>query len=687
MSPDPESEGPPLALDELARTALALSAERELGAMIARFTECVRAWAAPSALVAAARGAEAGAWRVLPALSFGSLPLGIERALQHLVEDLPQCLERPTVQQPIESVPGVKVRDNWIVPWWSEGESGLLLLRGVPRPYPQNLGAALALVSAPVWPRVLGGPATRVQSLVEQLQQMSGQLQVETARELQRLQAAAAAAAVAAEIPAAEPPPPAVAAEAPAADPALVGRLEAELRTTTEQLQAARDEAARLRDELTTLQAEAAGLRDETATLRDEAATLRDQAGRRAEEAARLADEHAGLAQQHARLTEEHAALAERLHSFEEQRGSMRGAEARARAAEEALAAAQEAIASHAGALRSERAAAVERVEAHSRVLEQAEQRALEAEQALGAARRELQARSELLEAERAAVERAEEQRRAGEASEARARAAGEALGAQAADAQRELAALRDEAGSLRGQLAAADQGRGAAEQALAGTQAAHGTFQAELATARAETDAVRSDLAAVQARISAEQERGRTAGEALAVVRTALVSLNRSAFVPSGLRFALEDVSAALQADAPARATGTRIVILDRDLGGLESLATELESAGVDVRIANYPEELALLLRTPSARELVAAICDVMAFRPDQNIAGLFRSWEKERPGLAFFLSYDAESSVEMERARRVPLSLTAAHMPRPLPAKRVAEAIESLARRQARS
>jgi hypothetical protein len=142
--------------------------------------------------------------------------------------------------------------------------------------------------------------------------------------------------------------------------------------------------------------------------------------------------------------------------------------------------------------------------------------------------------------------------------------------------------------------------------------------------------------------------------------------------------------VSAALQAETPQR--GARVVMLDRDLGGLESLATELEQAGVEVRIANYPEELALLLRTPAGRDVVAAVCDVMAFRPDQNIAGLFRSWEKERAGLAFFLSYDPESSVEMERARRVPLSLTAAHLPRPLLAKRVSEAVESLARRQAR-
>jgi len=172
----------------------------------------------------------------------------------------------------------------------------------------------------------------------------------------------------------------------------------------------------------------------------------------------------------------------------------------------------------------------------------------------------------------------------------------------------------------------------------------------------------------------------------ALDVVRAALVSLRRSAFVPAGLRLALEDVSAAVAGDDARPAARLRLVILDRDLGGLDSLAAELEAAGLEVKVANYPEELALLLRTPATRDVAAAICDVMAFRPDQNVAGLFRSWDKDRPGLAFFLSYDAESSVELERARRVPLSLTVGHLPRPLPVARVVEAVEALSRRQAR-
>ena len=117
-----------------------------------------------------------------------------------------------------------------------------------------------------------------------------------------------------------------------------------------------------------------------------------------------------------------------------------------------------------------------------------------------------------------------------------------------------------------------------------------------------------------------------------------------------------------------PARRHG--IALLDRDVVSLEPVATELEQAGVEVRLANQPEEMALLLRV-DASGIDAVVCDVMSFRPDQNVAGLLRAWDKDRPGLAFFLSYDAQSPVELERARRTPMSLTAGHIQRPLPAR----------------
>lgn len=119
----------------------------------------------------------------------------------------------------------------------------------------------------------------------------------------------------------------------------------------------------------------------------------------------------------------------------------------------------------------------------------------------------------------------------------------------------------------------------------------------------------------------------------------------------------------------------------------GLEPLAGELEAAGIEARLAGQPEELALFLRTPDAGSVDAVVLDVMSFRPDQNVAGLIRSWDKDRPGLAFFLSYDGQSAAEAERARRIPMSLTTGHLARPLAPARLVEAIENLARKQGKA
>ena len=140
-----------------------------------------------------------------------------------------------------------------------------------------------------------------------------------------------------------------------------------------------------------------------------------------------------------------------------------------------------------------------------------------------------------------------------------------------------------------------------------------------------------------------------------------------------------MEEV-AQLAAPEPRPARRHGIALLDRDVVSLESVAAELEQAGIEVRLANQPEEMALLLRV-DASSIDAVVCDVMSFRPDQNVAGLLRAWDKDRPGLAFFLSYDAQSPVELERARRTPMSLTAGHIQRPLTGPRLTETLENLA------
>jgi hypothetical protein len=528
----PEDDRPRLSLEDVARAAAELAAQPELSGVLARFLELVRAWAAPSAVLAAVRERQPeGSWRLLPALSFGSAPLGVERSLQRIVEDTPECLVRATVVQPGEEIPGVKVRDNWVVPWWCESESGLLVLRGVPRPYPANLGDALALLAAPVWPRLLGGPAARVEALVAELQTLSARLGSEAARQLERLQAARSTGG-------AEPP-----------------------------------------------------------------ADVAAEAGRPAEAARR-----------------EQEVLKERLAALEK---ALKAAEA-------------------------------ERDRARS-----------EAEP--------LRTRLESLQAEKAAVaDRFEERRRAAETAEANARTAAAALAA----AQRELAEARE-------------LGERAEARALEMSQHWKVT-EAERDRAREEAERLAARVVPTRSgEVSAEPAETRAPELAqrwegtLKAFRIATAAARRASFVPAALRVSMEEAAALVEEGGERPARWMRVALLDRDAVGLESLAAELEAAGLDVRLANHPEELALLLKTPDGRELSTAICDVMAFRPDQNVAGLFRAWDKDRPGLAFYLSYDAENPAETERARRVPQSLTVGHLTRPLGRARLIEAMETLARR----
>ena len=477
MSDPQEPQAEPLSLDEAARAAAELARRDDAASVAAGFLELVQRWGAPSAVLTAVRDPAAPAgFRLAPLLCAGSLTLGIERTLARLVEDTPECLARPTVLRG-EEVPGIRVRDNVVVPWWSEGDSGLLVLRGVPRPNRAGLGEALALVGAVVWPRLIGAPATRVEALVRELQAAAARLEAEAGRQLGRLRAAI--------------PPPAAASDAAAA--ARISELEGELQTL-----------GRERESLTS----------ELETARRERET-------------------AGLD----------------------------------------LAAARQQSAN---------------------------------------ARRDLEA--------------AREDRR---------------------NAERELDTARRELAS--GGRAAKDGAEPGAGQAAVTP-------------------------------VPAAWERARGALE------VAVAAVRRAAFVPPMLRVSIEDV-AELASPGPRPARRLGLALLDRDVVALEPVAAELEAAGIEVRLANQPEELALLLRTPDAAIIDAIVCDVMSFRPDQNVAGLLRSWDKDRPGLACYLSYDPQSPVELERARRTPMSLTAGHIPRPLAVARLGETLDNLAKRLGRT
>jgi hypothetical protein len=340
-----------------------------------------------------------------------------------------------------------------------------------------------------------------------------------------------------------------------------------------------------------------------------------------------------------------------------------------------------------------------------------------------------LQAEAEALRAERDSL-----RARLAEADDARAKADSvrtelDALRAQLADAERtraEAAALRAERAYLRERLDNADAARAEADavraerdalrDALARAEATGSARQseeaeplrraAETAEVRArkaeeELAAAQRDLAIARSRAGLQDEerrrrleeaeaRARAIGqqwdEARRSLRAAAAAVRRAAFLPPAVRVSVQE--AVGSEDAPGRKPpwlGT--VLLDRDALALETVAEALETAGVAVHTAGHPEEIALLLRTAGASQLKAVVCDVMAFRPDQNVAGLIRTWDKERPGLAYFLSFDTESASEVERARRIPTSIIAGHVPRPLAALRLLESLEALAKRRGRA
>ena len=472
---DPQPE--PLSLEEAARAAQELTTRAEVGRVAAGFLDLVQRWAAPSAVLTAVRDPAAPAgWRLVPSLCAGSLTLGIEKTLARLAEDNPESLARPTVLRG-EEVPGIRVRDNVVVPWWCEEDSGLLVLRGVPRPSRPGLGEAIALAGAAVWPRLLGSPATRIEAVLREFQGGATRLEAEVARQIERLQAAT----------------PQAAATPDAALTARVGELEAELQTLRQE----RDSLAR---EL---------------------------------EAVRRERETAGL----------------------------------------------------------DLAAARQQSDNARRELETSREERRTAERELGAALRELSAI-----------------KRGGE-----------------------------EAGESRTPAAASEAPSAAWDRASA-------------------------------------------------ALKVAVAAVRRAAFVPPMLRVSIEDVAALANPEPrPARRLG--IALLDRDVVSLEPVASELEAGGIEVRLAHQPEELALLLKSPDASAVDAIVCDVMSFRPDQNVAGLLRGWDKDRPGLVSYLSYDGQSPVELERARRTPMSLTAGHIQRPLTGARLAETLDNLARRLGKS
>jgi hypothetical protein len=490
--------------------------------------------------------------------------------VRHLVEELPEELARPSLVRPRREIPGVTVRENCLVPWSCEGESGVLMLRGVTPPSPPNLADAIALIAAPVWPRLLGGPAARVESSVAELRRLAERLRDDADRQVERLQAA-------------RPP---VVSEPPAAEPVDAGRL-AEVE---QQLAGAREEVNRLDALVGTLRSEAAG-------------------------------------------------VGTRL--LEEQRAAV-DARAEARAAEEGLADARQEV-------------------------------------------DRLNARLEELRSEKAAAARQQEEGRTAEDAKAEeARAAARVAEEGLATARKELGEAEASMGRLIVEREELRQQVTTLEKALGEVEEERDGFHREATRLESRLHAlgVARPAGADGAATGPAAEPSPWSSESVEALRRALAVMRRTPFLPPPLRVAAQEAEAVAGAGEKREERWARVVILDREPPALEPLAGQLESAGLDVKIASHPEELALLLKTPDGRELDAAICDVLAFRPDQNVAGLFRGWQKDRPGLALYLSFSHDSPPEVDRAQRVPLSLTKGRFQRPLNWTELMEMLEPLRR-----
>jgi hypothetical protein len=686
--------------------------------MAARFLALVDSWASPSAVLCARRdpGSETGA-RMIPELTSGAVTAAAERALAKLFTDYPPgTLTRPTLVRPTEETSAFKVRDTLVVPW-AHGPAleGFLVLRGLPRPEPPNLGDAVALLAEPLWARVAGrleapeapagesaaeGRLSELRRLIDGLEAdlrsargvtaadvdaavaevRRAREQAESERDAARAEATelrskletegARAAELLARSSEAEKARDEAVARAEAADRALTeggARAEelAEARQARERAESERD-AALARAEATEKRAAESGAKPEEAEdsrrAREQAESERDAARAEATELrSKLETEGARAAELLTRASEAEKARDEAVARAEAANSALTEGGARAEELTEARQARERA--------ESERDAALARAEA-------AEKRAAESG-----------ARPEEREESRRAHEQAEAERDAARAEAAELKSRLETLQARPDPLEGQLTTLQDQIESLRSKLGS--EGARAAELLARASEAetARDSALARADAAERERDEARATGASAEERSQRAETDARTTAErwggSVGALRSAVEALRRTPFVPPTVRVLFTEAEAFLQAGPPGGERLGRVLLLDRDAPILSGLAGELEQDGVDVLIAHYADEVTLYLKTPEARDLTALVLDVLALRPDQNVVELVRGWRRDLPSLAIFLTFRADNPTEAERAQRLPSSTTAGYIPRPLAKGPLLEAVTSLARR----
>ena len=268
-------------------------------------------------------------------------------------------------------------------------------------------------------------------------------------------------------------------------------------------------------------------------------------------------------------------------------------------------------------------------------------------------------------------------------------------------ESRRQLAATEERASALESQKATieSDRDRAKAEsnrlwQSVESLQRQLATETSRLAELANSPDQSGAQADELKARVGELEEREKAASgrwdRLVEAITPTAAALRRTPFVPPTLRVAFSSVEEILAAEGnlagrPANRLA-RVLFLDRDTSSLDQLAGDLESGGIEVLVAHYPEEVGFFLKTPDARRLTAMVCDVKAFRGDQDLLELFRSWRQDAPNLSLLLSFKADNPGETEKAQRIPVVMTAGYLTRPFDRQAVIDAIGTIARRQGR-
>ncbi len=666
------TEQPPaISAEQISTTAERIAREPELPGKAGLVLEAVREWASPS-LVAGLRRDQSvpSGWLAVPELTSGELPPGFGDSFAKLLAGLPaKSLERPKLIQPAQAFGGVKVkpRDSWLLPWSAGRVSGFLVVRGIPRPYSANLPDAIAQLCEPIWPLVAAGledqpvapeaeeeeaapppgQPTELEQAAEEASRLAQRLTAAARREQERV-------------------------TTDAGDAGLRPRLAA----AEADLAEARQTASALQQQVESLETAGQGVEAEAAQLRERLAERESQGTDTERLEQLLADKERELEEARTSAT----SLTERVEALQRDQEVADAARKSAEAETEQL---------------RERLASLESQDADSGKLEQLlADRERELEEARSSAT-SLQEQVDALQGTEgkvaAQLEQAQAAQKRAELALAYKEAEHEEGGRHVTVLQERVKTLETEKATTQSELQLATKHLAALRTRMEGLERTGRAEQNSLREKEEELEALRARAAGAEARLATveserlEERASTSAGKpeeadgAREAVVSALAALRRTPFVPPMLRVAFSSVEELFEA-APRVAEGTpppmRVLLLDRNITRLDAMAADLEHGGIEPLLAHYTEEVSFFLKTPEGPRTAAVICDVMAFRPEQDLLDVFRSWRREVSALTIVLTHQTDNPLEEERVSQVPLR-TAGRLAMPLTPEAITAAI----------